>query len=76
MEFHNRFEHMFEKEIQCDVYFKLLHSNNNSKTIGAHKVLLSAASPVFEKLVLRRGTKNDPILIENVSKQGLTCFLR
>lgn len=72
----------YENQKYCDVKFVLKDSDGKKITIGAHKLILSMASDVFEVMFfgesVQRGlfSQEKEIKVEDIDEDAFKLFLR
>lgn len=70
----NTFTEMLDNEDQTDVTFKL---GDELLILHAHKLILSAASPVFKVMLSKKWCSDEkPIEIKNVDTKLFKMFIR
>lgn len=70
---------LFNKQKYCDVKFIGMDSNGNSASIGAHKLILSFVSDVFDAMfhgeLVHKGLKENVVEIPDIELDGFKLFL-
>ena len=75
-------KYILENQIRCDVTFDLTSADSTAKTIGAHTLILTSRSPVFDAMFSERWSgdigegKERSIRIEDISYDSFREFLR
>uniref|UniRef100_A0A336KAX7 CSON001062 protein n=1 Tax=Culicoides sonorensis TaxID=179676 RepID=A0A336KAX7_CULSO len=64
-----------QENVDCEFICRDLLNNNVKRTIGAHKVVLCAASPVFRAMLLGPLKEKGPVTISDVSYQAFKWLL-
>ena len=70
-------KYILENQIRCDVNFILTSPDGMTKSIGAHSLILTSRSPVFDSMFSERwSVQETPIRIEDICYDPFYEFLR
>ncbi|XP_037824639.1 BTB/POZ domain-containing protein 6-A-like [Lucilia sericata] len=73
----DRLFHLFDAKKFTDCHFVIVDSEQNQITISAHKIILLAASPVFERMFYgSMAEKDDPIVITDIQVEVFQSMLK
>ena len=69
--------YILENQVRCDVTFDLPAGNDVTKTIGAHTLILTSRSPVFEAMFSEGRSPDDgSVKVEDVQYDVFNEFLK